>query len=106
MERSKQMNQKLIKFVPPEHMIAVKQMNLLNYLKQYEPNSLIKIGRHYESVIHDGLTITNKKWQWKDRNLSGKTAIEYLVFVEEMRFIDAAYLLFQCLKQQGVINDG
>lgn len=106
MERSKQMNQKLIKFVPPEYMLMIKQMNLLTYLKQFEPHSVIKIDRHYESVIHDGLTITNKKWQWKDRNLSGKTAIEYLVFVEEMRFIDAAYLLFQCLKQQGVIKDG
>ena len=37
MERSKQMNQKLIKFIPPEQMIVVKQMNLLHYLTQYEP---------------------------------------------------------------------
>ena len=103
MERSKQMNQKLIKFIPREQMIVVKQMNLLHYLTQYEPNSLIKNGRHYESIIHEGLTITNKRWQWKDKKLSGKTAIEYLVFVEQMNFIDAAYLLFQCLKQQGVV---
>lgn len=87
-------------------MIIIKQINLLSYLQQYEPNSLIKIGRHYESVIHEGLTITNKKWQWKDKRLSGKSAIEYLVYVEQMNFIDAAYLLLQCLKQQGVFKDG
>ena len=100
------MNRKLIRFVSPEQMIIIKQINLLSYLQQYEPNSLIKIGRHYESVIHEGLTITNKKWQWKDKILSGKSAIEYLVYVEQMNFIDAAYLLLQCLKQQGVFKDG
>ena len=94
------MNQKLVKSISPEQMISVKQMNLLDYLIQYEPNSLIKNGRHYDSVIHIGLVITDKKWQWKDKKLSGKTAIEYLVFVEEMNFIDAAYLLSQCLKQK------
>lgn len=96
------MNSKLVKFVPPEHMIVVKQVNLLTYLKQYEPNSIVKIGEHYESIIHEGLTITDEKWQWRDKKLS-KTAIKYLVFVEQMTFIDAAYLLFQCLKQQGVL---
>ena len=100
------MNRKLIRFVSPEQMIIIKQINLLSYLQQYEPNSLIKIGRHYESVIHEGLTIPNKKWQWKDKRLSGKSAIEYLVYVEQMNFIDAAYLLLQCLKQQGVFKDG
>lgn len=99
------MNQKLAKFVPPEHMLVIKQWNLLPYLKQFEPHSIIKIDRHYESVIHDGLTITDKKWQWKDKKLNGKTAIEYLVFVEKMRFVDATYLLYQCLKQKGAIKN-
>lgn len=92
-----------MKYIPPEQMIAVKQISLLGYLQQYEPNSLIKKGRHYESVVHEGLTITDKKWQWKDKKLSGRSAIEYLVFVEKMDFVDAAFLLFQCIKQQGVV---
>ena len=96
------MNRKLIRFVSPEQMIIIKQINLLSYLQQYEPNSLIKIGRHYESVIHEGLTITNKKWQWKELHLSGKSAIQYLVFVEQMPFIDAAYLLSKCLNELGL----
>lgn len=59
------MNQKLIKFVPPEYMIMIKQMNLLTYLKQFEPHSVIKIDRHYESVIHDGLIIKKKNGNGK-----------------------------------------
>lgn len=100
------MNRKLVKFIPQEQMIVVKHIDLLSYLQKFEPNSLIKKGKHYESVVHKGLTITDKKWQWKEKKLSGRTAIEYLVFVEQMSFIDAAYLLFQCLKQQGVTWNG
>ena len=90
------MLKKYVKSIPYEQLILVKQIDLLSYLLQYEPNSIIKIDRHYESVTHDGLIITKKKWNWKDKHLSGKCAIDYLVYVEEMPFIDAALLLKKC----------
>ena len=96
------MNKKLLKFVPQEQITIIKQIDLLTYLKLFEPNSIVKVGRHYESFIHHGLIITNKKWQWKEINLSGKSAIQYLVFVEQMPFIDAAYLLSKCLNELGL----
>lgn len=96
------MNSKLFKYVPQEQMPVIKQIDLLTYLKIFEPNSIIKVDRHYESCIHQGLVITNKKWQWKELHLSGKSAIQYLVFVEQMSFIDAAYLLSKCLKELGI----
>ena len=66
------MNKKLLKFVPQEQITIIKQIDLLTYLKLFEPNSIVKVGRHYESCIHHGLIITNKKWQWKELHLSGK----------------------------------
>ena len=96
------MNSKLFKYVPQEQMPVIKQIDLLTYLKIFEPNSITKVGRHYESCIHHGLVITNEKWQWKELHLSGKSAIQYLVFVEEMSFIDATYLLSKCLKELGI----
>lgn len=96
------MNSKLYKYIPQEQITIIKQIDLLSYLKQFEPNSIVKVGRHYESQMHSGLIITNKKWQWKEYNLSGKSAIQYLVYVEQMDFIDAAYLLSKCLKELGL----
>ena len=51
------MNTKLIKKIPVEHVIQIKTIDLLSYLKQYEPNSIIKNKSHYDSITHNGLTI-------------------------------------------------
>lgn len=96
------MNHKLVKYIPQEQITVIKQIDLLTYLKSFEPNSILKVGRHYESCIHHGLVVTSKKWQWKELHLSGKSAIQYLVFVEQMDFIDAAYLLSKCLKELDI----
>lgn len=96
------MNKKLLKNIPQEQIPIIKQIDLLTYLKVFEPNSIIKVGRHYESRMHCGLIITDKKWQWKEFNLSGKSAIQYLVFVEQIPFLDTAYLLSKCLNKLGI----
>ena len=53
------MNKKLLKYVPQEQITIIKQIDLLTYLKLFEPNSIVKVGRHYESCIHHGLQIKN-----------------------------------------------
>lgn len=94
------MNKKLQKNIPIEVMYQLKRIDLLTYIKQYEPNSITKNKNHYESITHDGLIIHKKRWIWKDQHLSGTTAIQYLVFVEKMGFNDALYLLYQCYEKE------
>ena len=98
------MNTKLIKKIPVEHVIQLKTIDLLSYLKQYEPNSIIKNKNHYDSITHNGLIIYKNRWAWKSHHLNGKTTIQYLVFVEEMDYIDALYLLYQCYSKE--LNNG
>lgn len=98
------MNTKLIKKIPIEHVIQLKTIDLLSYLKQYEPNSIIKNKSHYDSITHNSLIIYKNRWAWKSHHLNGKTAIQYLVFVEEMDYIDALYLLYQCYSKE--LNNG
>ena len=96
------MNKKSQNTIPQEEIIIIKQIDLLAYLLQFEPNSIIKNGNHYESIIHEGLCIYSKKWNWKRKGQNGKSALEYLVFVERMGFLDAAYLLKNCM----IASDG
>lgn len=98
------MNTKLSKNIPKECITPLKQIDLLSYLIQFEPNSIIKKENDYRSIIHDGLIIRLDKWEWKEKNLSGKSAIQYLVFVEMMNYSDALYLLFQCYSKK-LINE-
>lgn len=77
------------------------KIDSLTYLKDFEPNSIIKEGRIYKSTIHDGLIINKKGWKWKSKNLSGKCAVDYLVYVEHFSFMDALHLLFDCYLSGG-----
>lgn len=98
------MNTKLQKKIPTEFIIQIKKIDLLSYLKRYEPNTLIKDKNHYRSIIHDGLVIYKNRWIWKDGKMSGISAIQYLVFVEKFDFYDALYLLFRCYEKE--LHDG
>lgn len=50
-------------FIAPELIIQAKQMDLLTYLKNYEPYELVKFsGNTYCTRTHDSLKISNGKW--------------------------------------------
>lgn len=67
-----------------------KEMDLLTYLQTYEPNELVKIsGNTYTTKTHDSLKISNGMWMWWSRGIGGKSAVDYLMRVRGMTFIEA-----------------
>lgn len=68
----------------------VKKIDLLTYLENHNPSELKYSGRGtYETVTHDSLKISNGMWYWFSRGIGGKSALEYLIQVEEMSFLEA-----------------
>ena len=52
-------------YVAPEVVQRVKQIDLLTYLKNYEPYELVHFsGNVYTTRSHDSLKISNGKWMW------------------------------------------
>ena len=81
-------------YITPAQLAHVKEIDLLSYLKACEPQELKETGPHeYCTVTHDSLKISNGKWQWFSHGIGGKTALDYLIHVRGMRFLDAALLL-------------
>ena len=71
-------------------------MDLLAYLREYEPQELVRISRHeYTTRTHDSLKISNGLWMWWSHGIGGKTALEYLIKVREMSFTDAVMTILQ-----------
>ena len=63
-------------FIAPELIIQAKQMDLLTYLRNYEPYELVKFsGNTYCTRTHDSLKISNGKWMWWSRGIGGKSAL-------------------------------
>lgn len=70
-------------FATPEDIAQAKQMDVLTYLKNYEPGELVKISSNtYCTREHDSLKISNGKWYWFSRNIGGTTALDYLIYVK------------------------
>lgn len=71
-----------------------KKLDLLTYLHQYEPNELVHIaGQEYATRTHDSLKISNGKWHWFSQGIGGSTALDYLIHVRNMPFMEAVMLL-------------
>ncbi|WP_147539359.1 DUF3991 and toprim domain-containing protein [Anaerotruncus rubiinfantis] len=77
-------------YVSKEQIARAKQLDLLAYLQQHEPQELVRAGPHeYRTRSHDSLVISNGKWHWCSRGIGGRTALDYLIHVQGMEFTEA-----------------
>lgn len=77
-------------FIAPEVITEAKRMDLLTYLRNYEPYELVKFsGDTYTTRTHDSLKISNGKWMWWSQGIGGKSALDYLVKVKGQSFLEA-----------------
>lgn len=77
-------------YVTPEEIRQAKEMDLLTYLQNYEPNELVRVAPGtYCTREHDSLKISNGKWCWFSRGIGGKTALDYLIKVQDYPFTQA-----------------
>ena len=52
-------------YIPPEVVEKAREMDLLTYLKNYEPQELVRVsGNTYCTREHESLRISNGKWYW------------------------------------------
>ena len=71
-----------------------RQMDLLSYLRAYEPSNLVRVaGNVYCTREHDSLKISNGKWYWWSRGFGGVSALDYLIKVKDYGFVEAVEAL-------------
>jgi len=78
-------------WITEEQKKLAKEVDLLTYLQATEPNELIATGpNEYRTVTHGSLVISNGLWIWNRGQLGGRSALDYLMKVRGMGFVDAA----------------
>ena len=71
-----------------------RQIDQLSYLQRYEPSTLKRVaGNVYCTGEHDSLKISNGKWYWWSRGFGGYSALDYLMKVRELGFVEAVQTL-------------
>lgn len=82
----------------------IKKLDLLTYLQNYHPEELVENGNtDYVTRTHGSLHISNGMWSWWAKGIGGKTALNYLIKVEGMEFLDAALFLKDLIKHNKPI---
>ena len=85
---------KTMPYIAPEVVQEVKRMDLLTYLKNYEPHELVHFsGNTYTTKTHDSLKISNGKWMWWSKGIGGRSALDYLIKVRDYTFMEAVEAL-------------
>lgn len=83
--------------VTEKQILAARQMTAIEFLQRYRPEELVKAGSRGEFQLrtHDSFKINGEtsNFHWKSRDIGGKSALDYLVKVEEMGFVDAVLTL-------------
>jgi hypothetical protein len=70
---------------------AAREIDLLSFLSAKSPAELVRTGANeYRTATHSSLVITPRYWYWNKGGIGSPTALDYLVKVEGMGFIDAA----------------
>ena len=70
-------------YIPPEVVMRAREMDLLTYLRTYEPQELVHFGGStYCTREHDSLKISNGKWCWFSRGIGGYSALDYLITID------------------------
>ncbi len=80
-------------------------MDLLTYLQNYNPYELKHFsGNTYTTRTHDSLKISNGKWMWWSQGIGGKSALDYLIKVENMGFLEAVEAIVGKVKKHPPID--
>ena len=81
-------------YIEPELVAKAKEMDLLTYLQNYEPSMLVRLsGGEYCTKEHDSLKISNGKWCWWSRGTGGRSALDYLIKVQGIPFLEAVQII-------------
>ena len=77
-------------YIPPDVVANARKMDLLTYLRNYEPEELVTFGRNaYCTRTHDSLKISNGKWFWFSQGIGSVSALDYLIKVKGIPFTQA-----------------
>ena len=79
--------------VTREQIEAAKRMTAMEFLRRYRPDQLEKDAARGEFHLkgHDSFKINERTsfWHWKSRDVGGRSALDYLIKVEGVDFLEA-----------------
>lgn len=91
-------------YTPPEIVEEIRKMDLLTYLKNYEPEELVRVGTNtYTTKTHDSIRISNGLWNWFSRGFGGRSAVDYIKADRNLSFKEAIDFIIEKMNNQAPV---
>lgn len=93
-----------MKHIKPDVLKEIKKIDLLTYLMNYQPDRLKKISHDTHCIRdHPSLHISNGLWHWQSMGVGGRSALDFLIKVDNYSFLDATSILIKKTKAREPI---
>lgn len=87
-------------YIEKEVLDRVKEVDVQTYLTSCRPGDIVKIkDGYYKGKIHDSLKIDHGMFTWWSHGISGRSAVDYLIKVENYSFMEAVQ---EIVNQEGI----
>lgn len=94
--------------VSKEQIIAARAVPAMDFLTQFRPGTLVpaKARNEYQLQNHDSFKINGETslWHWKSRDVGGRSALDYLIHVEEKGFVEAVWEVLSALDRTDFVQ--
>ena len=82
------------RYVEKEELEKARQVDLLTYMEQREPDNLVKLSPHVHRLVeHDSVILSHGLWQQKSTGIGGRSALDYLVKIRGLSLPEAVSLV-------------
>lgn len=80
--------------IKQEELQKIRQIDLLTYLMNYQPERLKRVAVDVFCIRdHDSLQISNGLWHWHSMGIGGRSALDFLIKVDNYCFKDAVKII-------------
>ena len=82
------------RYVEKEELEKARQVDLLTYMEQREPDNLVKLSPNVHRLVeHDSVILSHGLWQQKSTGIGGRSALDYLVKIRGLSLPEAVSLV-------------
>lgn len=82
------------RYVEKEELEKARQVDLLTYMEQQEPDNLVKLSPNVHRLVeHDSVILSHGLWHQKSTGIGGRSALDYLVEVRRLSLPEAVSLV-------------
>ncbi len=93
-------------YIKPNKIKKIKELDLLTYLQNYEPDRLKRLSHDTYCVKdHDSLHISNGLWHWLSQGFGGRSALDFLIKVDGYDFKYAVQYLIDKTNGKEIVSN-